>query len=116
MFERCWLSLHVSAVASLCWVVGLCLLFGNDLELLSINAGAGPWVWLGSWLALALVIALPRRPLACWRLGLGACSVLLAVVALLGLARRTPLGTQVGAVLLLLALACAALELELGDR
>jgi hypothetical protein len=116
MFERCMIGLHAGAVASLALLGGLSLIFGRRLELLAINAGAGPWLWLALWLGLALAIALARRALVAWRLGLGACSAALGASALVGWLARAPLAGEVGAGAAVLALACAALGWAIGEQ
>jgi hypothetical protein len=114
MFERCMIGLHAGAVASLALIGGLSLIFGRDLELLALNHGAGPWLWLALWLGLALMIALARRALVAWRLGLGACSAALGASALVGWLSRAPLASEVGVSAAVLALACSALACGLG--
>jgi len=115
MFERCMIGLHAAAAAALALIAIVSLLFGSRFELLTLNAGPGPWVWLGAWLLLSLLIAGQRRPVAGWRLGLGACSVLFGVTAVLGLLRRAPLALPVGATLLLLAAGAGALALAIDE-
>ena len=116
MFERCMIGLHAGAVASLVLIGALSLIFGRGLELLALNQGAGPWLWLALWLGLALTIALARRALVAWRLGLGACGAALGASALVGWHWRAPLAGEVGVGAAVLALACAALALGIGER
>jgi hypothetical protein len=115
MFERILIGLHGGAMVCLAAILGVSLLLGRGLELLPLNHGAGPWLWLASWACFALLFALPRRPLVAWRFGLWLTSLALAGSAGLGVARHSPLALQVGAGAAALAIACVALAIGIGS-
>jgi len=103
------IGLHCGAVASLAALAAASLWRGRGLELLPLNQGEGPWLWLALWGAFSVVIALPRVPRVAWRVGLGACSATLVLAASVGAWQRSALWAAVGASALVLALGSAAL-------
>jgi len=115
LLERAMIGLHSGAVASLASMAVLSLWRGRRLELLPLNDGEGPWLWLGLWALFALVIALPRQPRRAWRAGLAACSTTLASAAVIGALQRSPLWASVGTSALAFALAGGALALALRE-
>jgi hypothetical protein len=115
LLERSLVGLHCGAVAALAVTVCFSSWLGRRFELLPLNHGAGPWVWLGAWLVLTVLIALPRRARLAWQVGLATCAVSLVLAAAAGAAQRVELATSVGAGALLLALGCAAIALGLRE-
>lgn len=111
--ERALIGLHCGAVAALALIASLAVWLGRGLELLPQNRGGGPGAWLAAWLGLALLIGLPRRARAAWRLGSLLCAGGWLLAAAAGVARGSALAVSGGA--LLLALGCAALALGLRE-
>ena len=76
MFERAMVGLHLGSIAALTAIAAASLAWGSGFELLKSKQGAGHWVFIALWLAMAALIALPRRPVAAWKCGVAALSLI----------------------------------------